>query len=159
MKRSLLAYAVILASSSTVVFGQSAPPPTLEARFQPSLEGATAYVYKRVAGTELKLWVFSPSGLKAPDARAAIVFFGGGGWVNQSPAQFSPQARELASKGLVAVVADYRVLNANNATPYDAVADAKSAIRWLREHAAELHIAPASLAASGGSAGGHLRPV
>lgn len=34
--------------------------------------------------------------------------------------------------------------------------DAKSAIRYVREHAAELHVDPQRIVASGGSAGGHL---
>src|SRR3546814_12548105 len=38
----------------------------------------------------------------------------------------------------------------------DSVADAKSAMRWVRDHADELGIDPARIAASGSSAGGHL---
>ncbi len=34
--------------------------------------------------------------------------------------------------------------------------DAKSAIRFIREHAGEFHIDPVKIVASGGSAGGHL---
>ncbi len=34
--------------------------------------------------------------------------------------------------------------------------DTKSAMRWVRSHAAELGIDPERIAASGGSAGGHL---
>jgi acetyl esterase/lipase len=41
-------------------------------------------------------------------------------------------------------------------SPFEAIADAKSAIRWVRSHAKELHIDPNRLAAGGGSAGGHL---
>lgn len=104
----------------------------------------------------MKLWVFSPDDLKASDVRPAILLFGGGGWTSESPLQFSPQARYLATKGLIAVVADYRVQGTNNTTPYELVTDAKSAVRWLREHAGELHIAPTSLAVGGGSAGGHI---
>lgn len=152
MRRLLLA--VVLLAGAATGWGQS--PASLDASLQPSLTGAADFVYKRASGVDLKLWVFSPSDLKPAEARPAIVFFGGGGWTNQNPAQFSPQARYFATKGLVAVVAAYRVRSANNTTPYESVADAKSAVRWLREHAAELHIAPTSLAVAGGSAGGHI---
>ena len=41
-------------------------------------------------------------------------------------------------------------------TPDVCLKDAKAAIRWIRQHAKDLHIIPDSLAAGGGSAGGHL---
>jgi len=155
MKRLAGILAIVLTAASPVALGQmrpATPNPNLEA----SLTGATQYVYKRVAGAELKLWVFWPRALMPSEARPAIVLFGGEGWTTQSPAQFTPQARYLATKGMVAVVAGYRVRDPDNATPFESVADAKSAIRWLREHARELHIKPGSLAAGGGSAGGHI---
>jgi acetyl esterase len=155
MQRLAGILAVMLTAVSAALLGQSRPVLPNPALAQ-SLTDAVEYVYKRAAGAELKLWVFSPRALMPSDARPAIVFFGGGGWISQSPAQFAPQARFLATKGMVAVVADYRVRNPNNTTPYESVADAKSAIRWLREHAKEVHIAPKSLAAGGGSAGGHI---
>lgn len=57
---------------------------------------------------------------------------------------------------MVAIVADYRVKLRHGVTPFECVADAKSAIRWLRTHAVELGIDPKRIVASGGSAGGHL---
>jgi acetyl esterase/lipase len=153
--KQLLITAALLASS-VATSGQSSPPAAQDAALQPSLAGATSVVYKRASGVELKLWVFSPTDREASSARPAIVFFGGGGWTTQNPAQFSPQARYFATKGLVAVVADYRVRSVNQTTPYESVADAKSAVRWLRENATELHIDPTRLAAGGGSAGGHI---
>ena len=147
--------AIVLTAASSVALGQMRPA-TPNPNLETNLTGATAYVYKRVAGAELKLWVFWPRALMPSEARPAIVFFGGGGWTTQNPTEFTPQARYLATKGMVAVVAAYRVRNPDNATPFESVADAKSAIRWLREHAKELHIKPRSLAAGGGSAGGHL---
>lgn len=154
VKPVVLAVALVIVASA--IPAQSVPRLTGGADLQRSLAGAAAFVYKRAAGATLTLWVFSPKGLKASESRPAIVFFGGGGWTTQDPAQFSPQARYLATKGLVTIVADYRVRNLHNATPYESVADAKSAIRWLREHAGELRIVPTSLAAGGGSAGGHV---
>jgi acetyl esterase len=121
-----------------------------------SLKEATARVYKKVGETELKLYVFNPPGLKAADKRPAIVFFFGGGWTNGSPTQFAEHCRYLASRGMVAMTAEYRVKSRNESTVEQSTADAKSAIRFVRSHAMELGIDPKRIAAGGGSAGGHL---
>ncbi|HLP31489.1 MAG TPA: alpha/beta hydrolase, partial [Geothrix sp.] len=64
--------------------------------------------------------------------------------------------RHLAQRGMVAVVADYRVASRHHTGAFEAMADAKSALRWVRQHAAQLGVDPARIAASGGSSGGHL---
>lgn len=112
--------------------------------------------YKTVDGVELKLHVFDPPDWKASDHRPAIVFFFGGGWKSGDPKQFYQQARGLADLGMVAFSAEYRVKNRNKTTPFECVKDGKSAIRWVREHAAELGVDPNRIVASGGSAGGHV---
>jgi acetyl esterase/lipase len=112
--------------------------------------------YKTVDGLELKLHTFEPTGLKASDRRPAIVFFFGGGWSSGDPKQFYAQARALADLGVVAFSADYRVKSRHQTTPFEAVHDARSAIRWVREHAATLGVDPDRIVAAGGSAGGHL---
>jgi acetyl esterase/lipase len=84
------------------------------------------------------------------------VFFFGGGWRDGSVEQFRPQAEYLAGRGLVAARADYRVLNRHGTTADRAVEDAKSALRWLRQHAGALGIDPHRLVGAGGSAGAHL---
>jgi acetyl esterase/lipase len=93
-----------------------------------AIDGAVAHVYKRTGGAELRLHVFSPP-RAAPDKRLpAIVFFFGGGWQQGLVTQFVPQARHLAARGMVAMVADYRVFTRHGTTPFESVADAKSAI-------------------------------
>lgn len=57
---------------------------------------------------------------------------------------------------MVAVLADYRVKSRHNTSPFEAVSDAKSAIRYLRKNFESLHIDTSAIVASGGSAGGHL---
>jgi acetyl esterase/lipase len=131
------------------------PTPT-ERPAQDRLAGADPHVYKRVGDVELKLFVFKPRAWQPTDRRPAIVFFFGGGWRSGSPAQFAPQARRLASLGMVAACAEYRVYSRHEAKVADCVADARSAIRWMRSRAAELGIDPQRIAAGGGSAGGHL---
>ena len=115
------------------------------------------YVYKTVGQRELKLYVTTPEGWKSTDLRPAIVFFHGGGWVGGQPGQFTEHAKYLASRGMVAVQVEYRLLDRRSADPPTAcVHDAKSAIRWVRSRAGELGIDPGRIASSGGSAGGHL---
>ena len=57
---------------------------------------------------------------------------------------------------MVAITADYRVLQRNQTYADKAVEDAKSAIRYIRQHADRLGINPNQIVAAGGSAGGHL---
>jgi acetyl esterase/lipase len=118
------------------------------------LPGARPYVYKETPQGELRLHVFTPS--QAPEKSPAIVFFFGGGWRAGTIKQFVPHSQHLASRGMVAIVADYRVSGRHKTTPAEAIADAKSALRWVREHADELGVDPTRVVAAGGSAGGHL---
>lgn len=117
-------------------------------------QGSTPHVYKTVGDVELKLFVFAPEDHKSEDRRPAIVFFFGGGFVGGNIEQFLPQAEHLAGRGMVAVRADYRVLNRHGTTPVESCADGRSAVRWLRANAGPLGIDPDRIAAAGGSAGG-----
>ena len=112
--------------------------------------------YKTVGDRELKIHIHTPPGWKAGDKRPAIVFFFGGGWTNGTVDQFLDQANYLASRGMVAARADYRVKSRDGVTPDKCVEDARSAVRWMRQNAKQLGIDPQKLIASGGSAGGHL---
>ncbi len=112
--------------------------------------------YKQVEDVELELHVFTPEGHQSTDSRPAIVFFFGGGWSSGTPKQFFQQAKALADLGMVAIAADYRVFNRQKTSPFESVADAKSAIRYMRRNAADLGIDPSKIVASGGSAGGHI---
>ncbi len=120
------------------------------------LPGSEPMVYKTVGDVHLKMWVYSPREHDPEkDSRPAIVFFFGGGWRAGSPTQFESHCRYLASRGMVAATADYRVANRHGVKAVDCVEDAKSAVRWLRQNAMTLGIDPNRIAAGGGSAGGH----
>ena len=120
-----------------------------------SIEGAGAHVYKTVSGSKLRLHVFAPRNSPSK-SRPAVIFFFGGGWTSGTVTQFVPQAKHLAGRGIVTVVADYRVFGRHQTSPFEAVADAKSAIRWVRTHGPELGVDPSRIVASGGSSGGHI---
>ncbi len=115
------------------------------------------HIYKTVADRELKLFVTKPKDWKKTDRRPAIVFFHGGGWVGGAPGQFTEHSKYLASRGMVCVQVEYRLLDRKkNDPPTQCVRDAKSAMRWVRARADELGIDAARIASGGGSAGGHL---
>jgi acetyl esterase/lipase len=134
--------------------GALAQPPA--AAYPPQMEGAQVEVYKTIGEVKLNLYIFNPPGHQGGDRRAAIVFFFGGGWRSGSPRQFEQPCRHLASRGMVAITADYRVFTRHAVKVVDCVRDAKSAIRWVRQNARRLGIDPGRIAAGGGSAGGHL---
>jgi len=113
-------------------------------------------VYKTIGEVELKLHIFEPPERDVKESLPAIVFFFGGGWVGGTPTQFYHQCDYLASRGMMAISAEYRVKNRHGTTPFECVADGKSAIRWVRANAARLGINPNKIAAGGGSAGGHV---
>lgn len=121
--------------------------------YPPQMDGARVETYKTIGDTKLNLYIFAPAGASnAP----AIVFFFGGGWSSGSPQQFEEQCRYLAKRGMVAITADYRVKTRNDVKPIQCVADARSAIRWVRANAVKLGVDPNRVAAGGGSAGGHI---
>jgi len=113
-------------------------------------------LYKTTEQTPLNLHVFLPDSVHSGDPRPAILFFFGGGWNNGSPTHFYRQAKHLADRGMIACAAEYRVKSRDGVQPDSCVMDAKSAMRYLREHASKWNIDPHRIAASGGSAGGHL---
>ena len=119
-------------------------------------QATKSFIYKRTKQADLEIVVHYPPGWKENDKRPAIVFFFGGGWTNGTVKQFEPQATYLASRGMVAARADYRVKSRHGVTPEECVEDAKSAVRWLRQNAAKLGIDPDRIVAAGGSAGGHI---
>ncbi len=121
-----------------------------------TLPGAEARIYKIIGETKLRLHIYQPAARKKSDNLPAIVFFFGGGWRNGSPVQFVEHCKYLAARGMVAITAEYRVKARHNVTPLDCIADAKSALRWVRRNAAELGLDANRIAAGGGSAGGHL---
>lgn len=132
------------------MFAHAAPPGAADG-------AGTSCVYKKAGTRELKLFIEKPAGWKAADRRPAIVFFFGGGWVGGSPEQFLKQSEYLATRGMVGIRVEYRTIpKGDKGPPVVCCADAKSAMRHVRSHAAELGIDPQRIAAAGGSAGGHL---
>jgi len=112
-------------------------------------------VYKKAGDTELVLHIFEPKN-RDTNASAAFVLFHGGGWYKGDPNSLYPHCRYFAKQGMVAISAQYRLSKDGNSPPVAAVEDAKSAVRYVRSHAADFGIDPNKIAVGGASAGGHL---
>jgi len=146
-----------------VAFGQSAPtkpkkqPVNLVDEMAKDIEPARKIVYKTAGGQQLLLHVFLPKDFKPEDKRTCFLLLHGGGWTGGDPRRMYPYADHFARRGMVAVSAQYRLMNKKRGiTVFDCVKDGRSAVRYLRGHAAELGIDPDKIVVAGASAGGHV---
>lgn len=117
---------------------------------------ATRVVYKEVHGAELDAYVFYPEGHEVTDRRCCVLFFFGSKWDNGLVSQFAPQCVYFAARGAVAIAVDYRVLARHGSDPHEAMADAKSAIRWVRQNASALGVNVDRIVAGGASGGAQM---
>jgi len=123
------------------------------------------YIYKESAGKPRQMEIYFPPGHDAAKAKVpGMILFHGGAWGGGSLGQFRIACAYFASRGLVCATAEYQMLSKADAAKLPAgetkkrvcVTDAKSAIRWFKQHAGELGIDPRRIITGGGSAGGHI---
>lgn len=111
--------------------------------------------YKVVDGYALDVHLFLPdSAYTSP--RPLIVYFSGGSWTEGSPEWAFYNCAAYAKKGWAAASVEYRLADRQGTTPFEAVKDARSAIRWLRKNGQQYNIDTHRIVATGNSAGGHL---
>jgi acetyl esterase len=113
-------------------------------------------VYKKAGGTELYLHVFEPKNRNTKTPAVAFLVFHGGGWFTGKPTGMYPLCRYFARLGMVTISAEYRLNKDGNSLPIAAVEDVKSAVRYVRSHAASFGIDPNKIAVGGASSGGQL---
>ena len=113
-------------------------------------------IYKQIDTVSLVLDIYNPPDMEDEKSYPAMVFFFGGGWKGGSVEQFKPHARYFSGRGMVCILADYRVESRQGTSPFESLKDAKSAIRFIRKNATRLQVDTGKIVASGGSAGGHL---
>jgi arylsulfatase A len=147
--------------------------PALTAKASPDAPEVKVVRYKGDGKKARQIEVHFPKGHgpKSPPV-PGIIMFHGGGWSGGDRSQFQDLCAYFASRGLVAATAEYTLVaradkkgskkggergNRNGVSPKRVcITDAKSAIRWFKEHAGELGVDPAKIIAGGGSAGGHV---
>jgi acetyl esterase/lipase len=132
---------------------------------QISVEPGKKFVYKQSGGKPQELEVYFPANWDAAKSKVpGVILFHGGHWTGGDLDQFRYACKYFASRGLVAATANYRMipledrgaLPAGESHKRACITDAKSAIRWMKQHAAELGLDPQRLITGGGSAGGHI---
>ena len=109
-----------------------------------------------INGCNLEIHIFLPKENMQNKKVPAIVYFSGGSWSEGKPDWNFSACKSYAEIGWVGVTVEYRLANRQGTLPFEAVMDAKSAIRWLREHSDEFNIDVNKIVVSGNSAGGHL---
>ncbi len=141
----LISYALGLAKPIDIENEKSIPVP----------EGVTVKTdieYGRVGDRALLLDLYSPEKLDKPVP--GLIFIHGGGWSSGNKKDYKYYTVRYAKRGFVAASIGYRFVQE---APLPAcVEDAKCAVRWMRENAAQFNVDASKIAVIGGSAGGHL---
>lgn len=111
-------------------------------------------IYSQIPSTravrQLRMSLIVP---RTNDLKPAIVYFPGGGFTSADHEKFFEMRSALANAGFVVASVEYRVVP--DMFP-KLVEDGKSAVRYLRAHAADYGIDPARIGVLGDSAGGYL---
>lgn len=103
-------------------------------------------------GPRQKLDIYIPENLN--DAANVAVFFYGGRWAYGSKADYVFVGQALASRGIVTVIADYRLHPEVRFPSF--VEDGASAVGWVRRHIRERGGDPDKIHLIGHSAGAHI---
>ena len=160
MKKNLLQYLILLVFTFSLNVSQAKTLKvcTNTISMDTLLRGPkmTEIVIKTIQNEEVKIFFIKPSDFKQGEKRTAVVWIHGGGWTGGSTESFFPHARYFAFRGAVGFCIQYRLVKPYGTTVADCLADCKSTIRYIREHAAELGVDPDKIVVMGDSAGGHL---
>ena len=101
-------------------------------------------------GRDLRLDLFAPQA----HADGVVVMVHGGGWRRGSPQGIAAYGEAFARLGLIAVAAEYRLLD-EAAWPAQ-LDDVRAAVAWVAGNSQDLGVQPGRIALLGFSAGGHL---
>lgn len=99
---------------------------------------------------KLDLYIPDTAGKKFP----VVVFFYGGGWESGERRNYRFVGAELASRGVLAIVADYRLYPEVVFPAF--IEDAALAVKWAQDHAMQSGGDPKRLFLMGHSAGAHI---
>lgn len=107
--------------------------------------------YADRAGVPLHADFFLPD---SPSNGPLVIFCHGGGWISGDRTVYQEEAEWLASLGIAAASADYRLAPLN--TFPACIADLQDFVIYVRAHAERFGVDPNRIVSMGNSAGGHL---
>jgi acetyl esterase/lipase len=140
--------------AATALIGVSCAIATVPGQEASSIQWIKDRTFSETTGQTLQLDLALPSEPPAGGRFPAVLYFHGGGWQSGRRQEVHEQIQLLATKGFVGIAVSYR-LAPDHKWPAQ-IHDAKTAVRFVRTHAAEFNIDPDRIAAAGESAGGHL---
>ncbi len=113
-------------------------------------------IYKTINDSiDLKIKLIQPTNSINRKVPCAI-FLSGGGWQDFAWNQLDELAYSISDRGMLSVIVEYRTSKSHNSSPYDALADVKDVLKYLRDNSDTLHIDKNKIVAIGVSAGAHL---
>ncbi|MEO6755422.1 MAG: hypothetical protein ABIP85_26935, partial [Chthoniobacteraceae bacterium] len=142
MNRSLILGFLLLILSPNVILAEGKPA----ADATPKAPAPKTYTYKQSAGKPREMEIFFPPNHDPAKSRVpGMILFHGGGWVGGGLGLLRKQCAYFASRGLVCATAEYQMLDKASISKLPAseshkrvcITDAKSAIRWFKQHAEE----------------------
>lgn len=157
-KKIVLAGAIIMGMTATTIYAATPDLPGYTdgalviqvKKTSEQIDAMSGIIYSQVKSTrairQLRMSLLIP---RTQDLKPAIVYFPGGGFTSADYEKFSEMRMALAEAGFVVAAAEYRVVPDTFPAP---VQDGKSAVRFLREHAAEYGIDPNRIGVLGDSA-------
>lgn len=165
--RFLLACLLVLAASPALAQDPPIPPEVLAAARRPvvmTLPGMDKVQvtrdirYLQNAPAHVAMDVYRPAGLKAGDARPAVIFIHGGGPPGAPMKEmgvYTSYGRLIAAQDMVGVTFTHQ-LGFPKTMIREGAADVAAAIAYVRSHAAELNVDPDRICLSAYSAGGPM---
>lgn len=151
----ILSLSLLWAQDTTTTNSLSATnsPSVAPVKNLPGFEGIDAWKdieYANVKGHSLKLDIYIPE--KSPRPLPLIVYIHGGAWMALDKNE--GLANRVLQHGFALACVEYRF---SQVAVFPAqIQDCKTAVRWLRTHAADYGYNPDKIGAWGDSAGGHL---
>ncbi len=119
-----------------------------------AVRGCPRWVWKRFGdGETLEMLAVLPEGRLSSDERPAVVFFHGGMWLTEHAAEFLPWALQLARRGILCLLPEYRTRAAYDVGAEDILQDASDIWNWTLDNASFLGIDPARVTLAGSDAG------
>ena len=110
-------------------------------------------------GFSVSLYGYIPANIRETSVyfnkRPAVIVFPGGAYVGLAGHEGEPIALRLVAQGICAFVLKYSVKPSGAVFP-QALCEALTAVKFVRDHAEEFGIDPGNIATLGFSAGGHL---